>query len=125
MTPITEVILKALSRENAGISQDIEDCMPCLRHWKGLAKFQVSVKLVCRPDERRASLPNFFMGLTADDSTAAAEIKARCAIAESKQGGCGSRVTSLHQNAPNGSFGRRRGDTDLSSSSGKSLVPQT
>ena len=80
----TEVILEAAPRENARISQKIEERVPLRWYWKGLAGFQVLVIVVCRLEERCVSLPHAFVGVAPDDTSAAAEIEACCTVEQSE-----------------------------------------
>jgi hypothetical protein len=99
--------------------------MPRCWYRKGLAGLQVLVIPVCRLEERCISLPYALMGVAPDYPSAAAEIKARCTVAESEQGCRGLRVTGLHENAPYRNFGGRCGNADLRSPGGERLVSQS
>jgi hypothetical protein len=122
---MSEVILTTTPGKYARISQNIEERVPRRWYRKGLSGPQVLVVLVCRFEERCVGLPHALMCVAPDDTSAAAEIKACCTIAEGEQGRRGLRVTGFHQNAPCRSFRRRRGDADLGSLGGESLVSQS
>ena len=125
MPTTTEVILKAVPGKNARISQYIEERMPHRWYRKALAGLQVPVIVVCRFEECCVSLTHAFVGVAANDTSAAAEIKACSTIAKCEQGRRSLRVTGFHQNAPCRSAGGRCGNADLRPLDGEGLVSQT
>src|SRR5215211_36380 len=100
-----KIILEPSPTKNARIGQDIEERLPLRWYREGLGGLQVLVILVRRVEELCVGLPHALGGVAADDPSTAAEIEARCPIAQSQQGRRGLGISGLHQNAPHGSFG--------------------
>src|SRR5215210_2545047 len=119
-----KIILEPSPTKNARIGQDIEERLPLRWYREGLGGLQVLVILVRRVEELCVGLPHALVGVAADDPSTAAEIEARCPIAQSQQGRRGLGISGLHQNAPHGSFGGWRRNADLCSPGGESLVSQ-
>src|SRR4051794_8976541 len=102
MVPGAKGFLFTSPRPDSEIGQGKEDRVADRREWEGLRRLQPMPELVRRRNQRRVGSPYVLMALPADDTPSAAQIEARRAVGEGQQGRRGTRITRLHEDAPDG-----------------------